>query len=176
MSSFSKGTEKVEVQLQWDPSPLGTPASDLDIIAATYRAGDPYGDPAYLVHFDSRAPDGTITLNRDSLDGKGFGIDELMTFELDRLSPEYGRVVAGVAIQQHAGRMVFGDVLNPEFRVVEGYTVLSAGDFAEVADATAATVAEFTRTGSGEWEFHAFVRGFDADPNSFARTMGRLSS
>ncbi|MER6416677.1 acyl-CoA carboxylase subunit epsilon, partial [Streptomyces humidus] len=30
----------------------------------TYLADDPHGDPAYVVHFDSRSPDGTIYLNR----------------------------------------------------------------------------------------------------------------
>ncbi|WP_167538231.1 TerD family protein, partial [Streptomyces caniferus] len=85
MSTFNKGIEKVEVTLKWDPSPLGTPDNDLDIVAATYTADAPHGDPAYLVHFDSRSPDGTITLNRDSRTGQGFGFDEIMTLELDRL-------------------------------------------------------------------------------------------
>ncbi|WP_329139457.1 TerD family protein [Streptomyces sp. NBC_01476] len=173
MHSLNKGTEKVEVQLKWDPSPLGAPDSDLDLIAATYLARDPGGEPAYLVYFDSRSPDGTITLNRDSKNGKGLGIDESMTLELHRLGADYGRVIVGVAIQQNGGRLVFADVLNPEFRVMEGYTELSGGDFAEVAGATAATVAEFVRTGSGVWEFHPYVRGFDTDPNDFALTMGR---
>ncbi|MFC4031342.1 TerD family protein [Streptomyces polygonati] len=176
MNSFNKGTGKVEVQLKWDPSPLGAPDTDLDIIAATYRAGDIHGAPAYLVYFDSRSPDGTITLNRDSRTGKGLGIDELMTLELERLSDAYGRVVVGVAIQQHAGRQVFGEVANPEFRIVEGYAELSEGDFHEVAASTAATIAEFTRNGSGKWDFREFVRGFDADPDSFARTMGSVTS
>jgi tellurium resistance protein TerD len=174
--SFNKGTGKVEIQLKWDPSPLGAPDCDLDIIAATYRVNGPHGEPAYLVYFDSRSPDGTITLNRDSRNGQGLGVDELMTLELDRLGDEYGRVVVGVAIQQHSGRMVFADVLNPGFRIVEGYTELAAGDFGQVADATAAAVAQFTRNGSGEWEFTEFVRGFDTDANSFARTMGSAPS
>ncbi|WP_328912165.1 MULTISPECIES: TerD family protein [unclassified Streptomyces] len=172
MSGFGKGTEKVEVRVKWDPSPLGAPASDLDIIAATYYAREPAGPPAYLVHFDSRSPDGTITLNRDSQNGQGFGYDEVITLELDRLGSQYGRVVVGVAIQQRGGRMVFGDVAGTGFVVVEGYTELAGGDFAAVADSTAATVAEFTRNGSGAWEFHPFLRGFDADPDTFARTMG----
>jgi tellurium resistance protein TerD len=176
VNSFSKGTGKIEVQLKWDPSPLGAPDTDLDIIAATYHVDDPHGAPAYLVHFDSRSPDGTITLNRDSRNGKGFGVDEAMTLELDRLGAEYGRVVVGVAIQQHSGRMVFGRVLNPEFRIVEGYTELAEGDFAPVAAATAATIAEFVRHSSGEWDFHELVQGFDAEPNEFAQAMGSTPS
>lgn len=176
MSSLNKGTGKVEVHLRWDPSPLGERVSDLDIIAATYTEDDLRGEPAYLVAFDSRSPDGTITLNRDSTTGKGLGSDEIMTFELDRLGSSYGRVVVGVAIQQRAGRMVFGDIANPGFRILEGYTTLAQSDFADVAGATAATVAEFTRNESGEWEFHVLVRGFDADPNTFARTMGSAPS
>ncbi len=66
MSTPNKDIGKVEVRIKWDPSPHGEPDIDLDIIAATYRAEEPYGSPAYLVHFDSRSPDGTITLNRDS--------------------------------------------------------------------------------------------------------------
>lgn len=155
-----------------DPSPLGASPSDLDIIAATYLVGDPSGEPAHLVHFDSRSPDGTITHNRDSRDGKGLGVDELMTLELDRIGDAYGRVVVGVAIQQRDGRRVFGEVLNPGFRILEGHTELAKGDFSDVAGATAATVAEFTRDGAGEWGFHELVLGFDTDPNSFARTMG----
>ena len=172
MSNLSKGIEKAEVQLLWDPSPLGMPDSDLDLLAATYFAHDPVGDPAYLVHFGSRAPDGTITLNRDSKTGKGLGPDEILTLELDRISRDYGRVVVGVAIQQRGGRMVFGDIAQPEVRVLEGYTRLADLDFSTVAWATAASVAEFVRGESGGWLFRPQMRGFDTDLNTFARTMG----
>ncbi|MFI0790105.1 TerD family protein [Streptomyces lydicus] len=172
VSTLNKGIEKVEVTLKWDPSPMGAPDHDLDIIAATYPADAPHGDPAYLVHFDSRSPDGTIALNRDSRTGQGFGFDEVMTLELDRLSDTYARVVVGVTIQQGEGRKVFGDIENTAVRVREGYTDLAVNDFAEVADATAATVAEFSRDDTGNWRFHATVRGFDTDPDTFARSMG----
>ncbi|AXK33380.1 TerD-family protein [Streptomyces armeniacus] len=173
MSSLNKGIGKVEVTLKWQPSPLGEPDHDLDIIAATYPADDPYGDPAYLVHFDSRSPDGTITLNRDSKTGQGFGFDEVMTLEFDRLAESYGRVVVGVAIQQTEVRTTFGEVADTDVRIMEGYHELAANDFAVVSGATAATVAEFTRQGSAEWSFHDFVCGFDCDPAEFVRVMGR---
>ncbi|MFF7414399.1 TerD family protein [Streptomyces lydicus] len=173
VSTLNKGIEKVEVTLEWDPSPMGAPDHDLDIIAATYTADAPHGDPAYLVHFDSRSPDGTITLNRDSRTGQGFGSDEVMTLELDRLSDAYTRVVVGVAIQQGEGRKVFGDIESTAVRIREGYVELAMNDFAEVADSTAAAVAEFTRDDTGNWRFRATVRGFDADPDAFARSMGR---
>ncbi|TJZ41608.1 TerD-family protein [Streptomyces piniterrae] len=173
MSTFSKGIGKVEVTLKWDPSPMGEPDHDLDIIAATYTVDAPHGDPSYLVHFDSRSPDGTIILNRDSRTGQGFGPDEIMTLELERLSETYSRVVVGVAIQQGEGRKTFGDIENTEVQIREGYTDLAENDFAEVAGATAATVAEFARDASGEWRFRAMVRGFDADPDAFTRLMGQ---
>lgn len=173
MSSLNKGIGKVEVTLKWQPSPMGEPDHDLDIIAATYPADDPYGAPAYLVHFDSRSPDGTITLNRDSKTGQGFGFDEVMTLEFDRLAESYGRVVVGVAIQQTEARTTFGDVSQTGLRIREGYHDLAENDFTVVSGATAATVAEFTRQSSTEWEFREFVHGFDADPEEFARQMGR---
>lgn len=174
MSDFNKGIRKIEVGLQWDPSPAGQPPTDLDIIAATFTVDDPYGTPAYLVHFDSRSPDGTIFLNRDSTDGKGFGWDEVMTLELDRLDSRYARVVVGVIIQQHPTRRTFADVLNPAMRVREGrYTVLAEDDFASVPGATAATFATFARDESGAWIFEAGVHGFDEDPATFTRVIGR---
>ncbi|WP_277743944.1 TerD family protein [Streptomyces sp. LX-29] len=172
VSSLNKGPRKVEVSLKWDPSPFGSPAHDLDIIAATYTVDTPRGTPAYLVHFDSRSPDGTITLNRDSRTGQGFGYDEVMTLELDRLAPTYARVVIGVAIQQGQGRKTFGEVPHTAVRILDGDTELLGSDFSGVAGATAATLAEFRRNGSGEWEFHATVRGFDTDPAAFAGLMG----
>ncbi|MGW3241951.1 TerD family protein [Streptomyces sp. NPDC001070] len=172
MSSVSKGLGRVEVRLKWDPSPIGAPASDLDIVAAAYGAADPHGAPAYLVHFDSRSPDGTITLNRDSKTGKGLGFDEVMTLELDRLSPAYGRVVVGIVVQQRDGRMTFGDIAGTGVSVVEGHTGLAVSDLGEVAAATAATVGEFRRGASGEWLFRPDLRGFDADPAAFAKVMG----
>ncbi|MEV5439012.1 TerD family protein [Streptomyces sp. NPDC052682] len=172
MNGLNKGMRKVEVAVRWDPSPAGQPPTDLDLVAATYVATDPYGEPAYLVHFDSRSPDGTITLNRDSKDGQGFGYDEVMTLELDRLDPRYARVVVGVAIQQRPATRTFVSVTNPGLRIREGYTVLAEDDFGGVLGATAATVAEFVRDGSGPWEFRPGVHGFDGDPASFARTMG----
>lgn len=172
MSSVSKGIKKVEVGLKWDPSPVGTPSHDLDIIAATYSADAPYDSPVYLVHFDSRAPDGTITLNRDSKTGQGFGFDEVMTLELDRLAATYARVVVGVAIQPHEEPKAFGDIQNTSVRIREGYTDLAQSDLSAVAGFTAATIAEFTRDESGAWSFREMVRGFDADPTSFAAAMG----
>ncbi len=172
MSSVSKGIEKVEVGLKWDPSPAGSSPNDLDIIAATYASDAPYGNPVYLVHFDSRSPDGTITLNRDSRTGQGFGFDEVMVLELDRLAPTYTRVVVGVAIQQQEGQRVFGDIPNTTVRIREGYTELAQSDLADVAAHTASTVAEFTRDESGAWSFREVIRGFDAGPTEFASLMG----
>ncbi|MFD7866596.1 TerD family protein [Streptomyces sp. NPDC057682] len=172
MSTPNKDIEKVEIRLKWDPSPHGEPDHDLDIIAATYPAGDPYGDPAYLVHFDSRAPDGTITLNRDSRTGQGLGYDEIMTVELHRVSESYGRVVVGVAIQQRDGRRTFAEVANTGVQIREGYTVLAEDDFSSVGAATAAVVAEFVRDPSGAWRLHDTVRGFDGDADAFAASMG----
>ncbi|MDT9683794.1 TerD family protein [Streptomyces sp. TRM76323] len=172
MSSLNKGVEKVEVALRWDPSTGGGPVHDLDIIAAVYGAQDPTGAPAYLVHFDSRSPDGTITLNRDSRTGQGLGIDESMTLELDRLAPTYARVVVGVAIQQGGGRVTFGDVANTGVIVKEGYDELFRDDFTAVRDATSATVVEFTRETPSTWTYRPAVHGFDSDPDAFTRLMG----
>ncbi|MFD5080109.1 TerD family protein [Streptomyces sp. NPDC058371] len=173
MSGFNKGIRKVELAVKWDPSPAGEPDTDLDIVAATYLSDDLYGDPSYVVHFDSRSPDGTIYLNRDSKDGKGFGWDEVMTLELQRLDSRYTRVVVGVVIQQRSGHKAFVGVLNPGLRMREGYTVLAEDDFSEVLGATAATVGEFVRDDSGEWTFHPGIQGYDTDPASFTRIMGR---
>ncbi|MEU1121244.1 MULTISPECIES: TerD family protein [unclassified Streptomyces] len=172
VSSVSKGIKKVEVGLKWDPSPAGAPPNDLDIIAATYAADAPYGSPVYLVHFDSRSPDGTITLNRDSTTGQGFGFDEVMTLELDRLADSFVRVVVGVAIQQQEGQRVFGEIANTAVRIREGYTDLAQLDLSEVSGYPASTVAEFTRDESGAWSFRQDVRGFDTDPTTFTSVMG----
>ncbi|MFF7143253.1 TerD family protein [Streptomyces nodosus] len=172
MSGLNKGIHKVELAVKWDPSPAGQPPTDLDLVAAAYPATDPYGDPGYVVHFDSRSPDGTISLNRDSLDGRGFGWDEVMTLELHRLDRRYARVVAGVVIQQRPARRTFAGVLNPAVRLREGYTVLAEDDFGRVLGATAATVAEFVRDADGEWTFRPGIRGYDTDPAGFARVMG----
>lgn len=173
MSSLNKGITKVEFKLKWDPSPAGRPVSDLDIVAAVFPKDAPQGPPGYLVYFDSRSPDGTINLNHDSLDGQGFGWDEVMTLELERLSSSYGRVVIGVIIQQGGGRWTFGDVAGKGVLVQQGYAELMADGLDSVAGSTAATVGEFVRDASGEWEFRPMLRGFDGDPDVFARTMGR---
>ncbi|KPI14176.1 hypothetical protein OK074_2269 [Actinobacteria bacterium OK074] len=173
VNGLNKGIRKVELAVKWDPSPSGTPATDLDIVAATYSTSAPYGEPAYVVYFDRRSPDGTIFLNRDSTDGKGFGWDEVMTLELYRLDQRYARVVVGVAIQQSTGPKSFVSVLNPGLRIREGYNVLAQDDFGSVLGSTAATVAEFVREGDDKWVFHPGIHGFDdTDPTTFARVMG----
>ncbi|MET9610731.1 TerD family protein [Streptomyces sp. NPDC006512] len=174
MSGVRKSLAKVEIALRWDPSPAGTPANDLDIVAAVYATADPHGEPVYLVHFGSRAPDGTITLSRDSRTGQGFGFDEVMVLELDRLAPELGRVVVGVVIQGSgdAGRRTFAAVAGTGLRIREGYETLAETDFAGVAGATAATVAEFVRDTHGGWALEARPHGFDVEPQEFARVMG----
>ncbi|MFI0960730.1 TerD family protein [Streptomyces sp. NPDC021080] len=174
MSGVGGGLAKAEVRLKWDPSPFGEPPRHLDIIAATYSAGDPYGRPVYVVHYESRSPDGTINMSRHSETGMGFGFVEAMVFEFDRMSSVYGRVVVGVAIHQDGGPRAFGDISNAGVVVAEGYRQLLVDDFAGVADATAATVAEFTKDASGTWEFREMVRGFESDPVPFAAEMGSL--
>ncbi|EPH44065.1 TerD family protein [Streptomyces aurantiacus] len=172
MSNIRKGLKKVEVGLKWDPSPMGASPHDLDIVAATYTADDPEGRPAYLVHFDSRSPDGTITLSRDSRTGQGFGYDEVMVLELERLSERYTRVLVGVAIQQPPEGRVFGEVANTSVRVREAYTDLAEHDFAEVSGCTAAVIGEFSRDPDGHWAFRELLRGFDTDLAAFAAEMG----
>ncbi|MGW0844628.1 TerD family protein [Streptomyces sp. NPDC002787] len=172
MSSDSQGVGKAEVRLKWDPSPWNQPPHHLDIIATTYSADAPYGRPVYVVHSDSRSPDGTINMGRHSQTGQGFGYVEVMTLELDRLASSFARVVVGVAIHQNSGPKTFGDISNAGVLVVEGYTELLKDDFAQVSESTAATVAEFTRHASGVWEFHETVRGFDSDPVVFTAEMG----
>ncbi|MFC8448595.1 TerD family protein [Kitasatospora sp. NPDC057223] len=172
MSSLSKGLERIEVGLLWDPSPVGSARHDLDLVAATYTTDALSGTPAYLVHFDSRAPDGTITLTRDSPDGKGLGVDERLLLELDRLAHRYLRVVVGVAIQQNAGRLTFGDIANPVVKIRNGREEFAVVDFAAAGEATAARVAEFVRDSSGAWGFRPGVHGFDADPATFATILG----
>ncbi|GGY50158.1 TerD family protein [Streptomyces tanashiensis] len=172
MSGLNKGVGRVEVTLKWDPAPAGAPAHDLDLVAGVFATADPHGAPAHLVHFGSRSPDGTITLHRDSRTGQGFGYDEAMTLELDRLDARYARVVVGVAIQQGGGRLTFGDIANTGIRVREGYTDLLAHDFADVSGARSATVVEFTRDGEDGWSYRSISRGFDADPQDFGTLLG----
>ncbi|MCX5264087.1 TerD family protein [Streptomyces sp. NBC_00199] len=172
MDKNSQGVAKAEVRLKWDPSPWNQPPHHLDIIATTYSTDAPYGRPVYVVHFDSRSPDGTINMSRHSQTGQGFGYVEAMTVELDRLAPSFARVVVGVAIHQNSGLKTFGDISNAGVLVTEGYRELLKDEFAQVAGSTATTVAEFTRVASGAWEFHASVRGFDSDPVVFTAEMG----
>ncbi|MEV5696509.1 MULTISPECIES: TerD family protein [Streptomyces violaceoruber group] len=172
MSSNAKGLKKVDVRLKWDPSHWDRPPHHLDIIATTYATDAPHGRPVYVVQFDKRSPDGTINMSRHSRTGQGFGFVEEMTFELDRLSSSFARVVVGVAIHQDDGHKTFGDVSNTGVVVAEGYEELLTDDFQRVAGATAATVAEFTRNTSGAWEFREAVRGFDSDPVLFTAEMG----
>ncbi|MFI5755024.1 TerD family protein [Streptomyces sp. NPDC051569] len=175
VSSVGKELAKAEVRLKWDPSPHNEPPRHLDIIAATYFADDPRGRPAYVVHYESRSPDGTINMSRHSKTGMGFGFVEAMTLEFDRMSSAYGRVVVGVAIHQDDCPRTFGDISNAGVLVVEGYRELLKDAFAQVAGATAATVADFVRNASGTWEFHEALQGFDNDPAGFIAEMGSVS-
>ncbi|MFI1358090.1 TerD family protein [Streptomyces sp. NPDC020898] len=172
MSNESQSVGKAEVRLKWDPSPWNQPPHHLDIIATTYSADAAYGRPVYIVHFDSRSPDGTINMSRHSQTGQGFGYVEVMTLELDRLAASFARVVVGVAIHQASGPKSFGDLSNAGVLVLDGYKELLKDDFTQVAGSTAVTVAEFTRDASGAWEFHEMVRGFDSNPVIFTAEMG----
>ncbi|WP_419998421.1 TerD family protein [Streptomyces boninensis] len=181
MSGFSKGLRKVQVALKWDPAPLGAPPHDLDLIAATYTADAPHGAPDYLVHFDSRSPDGTINLHRESRTGQGFGTDEALSLELDRLSERYVRVVVGVAIQQSRGSVGFAEISNATAQVVSadtavrvstGTTELVVHDLTTLGDATAATLAEFNRGPDGSWSYASVLRGYATDPHDFTAFLG----
>ncbi|WP_247597770.1 TerD family protein [Streptomyces sp. RKND-216] len=171
-SGLNKGLGTVEVRLRWDPSPMGEADNDLDLVAAVYDAD---GGTAYLVHFDSRSPDGTITLTRDSHTGQGFGTDEAMKLEFDRMAEAYTRVVVGVVIQQNDGRKPFSAVQNAEVAIFRGYDELAVHDLGTLGGNTAATVAEFVRPGGESgWEFRHRLRGFDAGPDDFPGVMGKV--
>lgn len=172
MSSVTTGLQKIEVRLRWDPSPVGESPRHLDIVAATYSTDDPYGDPAYVVHYDSRSPDGTINMTRHSETGMGFGFVEVMALELDRLAPSYSRVVVGVVIHQDADPRTFSDIENAGVLVVEKYTDLLETDFTPVAGSTAATIVEFRRNDSDAWKLHELIQGFDCDATDFPAEMG----
>ncbi|MFJ3897317.1 MULTISPECIES: TerD family protein [unclassified Streptomyces] len=173
MSSVNKGIGKIEVRLKWDPSPWGRPPHHLDLVATTHSVDAPHGPPVYVVHHDSRSPDGTINMPRHSETGLGFGYVEVMVLELDRLASSFARVVVGVAIQQNGdGPKTFGDLTNAGVLVVDGYQELLEDDFTRLAGSTAMTVAEFTRDASGTWEFREMLRGFDDDPVAFTAGMG----
>ncbi|MEU5040701.1 TerD family protein [Streptomyces griseorubiginosus] len=174
MHAGGAGLGRVQVRLKWDPSPFGEPARHLDIVAATYAAGDLHGRPEYVVHTESRSPDGTITMTRHSETGLGLGYVEEMELEFERMVSAYGRVVVGVAIHQDAGPRTFGDLTHCGVLVVEGYRKLLTDDFAGVADATAATIAEFTRDAAGCWHFGELIRGFDSNPTGFMAEMGSV--
>ncbi|WP_268253270.1 TerD family protein [Streptomyces subrutilus] len=176
VTGVRKGLAKVEVALRWDPSLAGTPANDLDIVVAVYGTADLHGTPVHLVHFGSRSSDGTITLNRDSHTGQGFGFDEVMTIELDRMAPELRRVVVGVVIQAAGGAdrptKTFADIAGTGIRIREGHLDLASTDFESVPTSNAVTVGEFDRDESGIWSLDAHLRGFDTDPEEFTRIMG----
>lgn len=174
VSTVGKGLGKVEVRLRWDPSLFGEPPRHLDIIAATYSADAPYGRPVYVVHYDSRSPDGTINMSRHSQTGQGFGFVEVMALEFDRLSSAFVRVVVGVAIHQDGGPRTFRDISHGGVLIVDGYRELLADDFTRVAESTAMTLAEFVRDDSGSWQLHEMVRGFESDPVVFTAEMGRI--
>lgn len=172
LSDSGDGLAKAEVRLRWDPSPWDQPPTHLDIVAGVYSVEAPFGPPAYVVHTESRSPDGTITMIRHSETGQGLGFDEAMVLELGRLAPSYVRVVVGVAIHQSGGPKTFADVHHAGVLVVEGYTELLADDFTRVSGSTAATVAEFRRNDSGTWDFREALRGFSSDPVAFTSQMG----
>ncbi|QKW07552.1 TerD family protein [Streptomyces sp. NA04227] len=172
MSSVSKGLDKVEVAVRWDPSAAGAVTHDLDVIAATYTGSGGSGTPEYVVHHGSRSPDGTINLNRDSRTGQGLGFDEVMVLELDRLAERFTAVVVGVAIQQGEGRVTFGEVARAGYRIREGYTVLAEGEFTDVGTSTAATLARFSRDEHGQWRIQDGLHGFDGDEVDFVSAMG----
>ncbi|MEU0781325.1 TerD family protein [Streptomyces sp. NPDC006173] len=174
VSGVGNGLAKVQVKLRWDPSPWGEPPRHLDIMAATYSAGQPHGRPVYVVHTESRSPDGTINMSRHSETGQGLGFVEVMVLELDRLASSYARVVVGVAIHQDQGALTFGDIKNAGVLVAEDYRELMTDDLARVAASNATTIAEFTRDGSGPWSLQETVRGFDGSPTAFAAEMGNV--
>ncbi|MBT2381132.1 TerD family protein [Streptomyces sp. ISL-111] len=177
MSALHTGLTKVEVSIAWDPSALGGIAHDLDIVAAAFTDPAPSpGGPEYLVRFGSRSPDGTITLDRHSETGQGFGFDEIMTLELDRLAPRYARVVVGVAIQQSSGALTFGDIPHARVRIRQSHNDLLVHTFASIPAARAATVAEFIHDGAGTWELREIYQGFDIDPATLGDVMGTVDA
>ena len=170
MSTPNKGIGKVEVTLKWDPSPPGAPAHDLDIVAATYPANEPYGNPRIralrqpLAGRHHQSQPGQQDGPRARL---GRGDDPGARPAVGRVRPRGRRGRHPAAgrpkdLRRHS---------EPGVRIREGYTS-GRGRLLLGRRATAATVAEFVRDGSGGWEFRE-TSAASRPTRVVRRTMGQ---
>ncbi len=170
------GLTKVVVGLGWDQRTTTGGEFDLDASAFVLNADGKVISEQHFVFYNNLVlPGGAVEHHGDNRTGDVEGDDELISVDLDALSPDVARIVVPVTIHDPQGHgFNFGQVANAYIHVLNGSTneELARYDLSEDASVeTAMIFGELYRHGA-EWKFRAIGQGSNEGLGAIARGMG----
>ncbi|MBR1592434.1 MAG: TerD family protein [Ruminococcus sp.] len=180
LSKQKDGLSEVIVGLGWDEAKRSRglfsakpKAIDCDAFAILLTGGK-LADTSDIVYFaQKRHSSGSVVHTGDNLTGTGSGDDEQIIINLDKVPPQYDRIVIAVNIYSAAQRKQhFGMIENAFIRIVDARTnnEMCIYNLTEnYSGQTAMAFGEVYRH-NGEWKFSAIGQGTDDNSvESFAR-------
>ena len=170
LTKKNPGVKKVDFCGGWDVAESGADF-DLDLGAYLLNANGKITGAQDVVFFNHMEVPG-VKLNGDNRTGSGDGDDEVISLDLEKISPNVSRIVFAITIFDAVNRrQSFGMVNNSYVRLLDvehGDKELCRYPLKEAfSTETAVIVAELIRDGS-EWQFHAIGEGKRADFNGLA--------
>ena len=180
LSKENAGLSEVVVGLGWDeakqksglfsakPKPI-----DCDAFAILLTGGR-LADTSDIVYFANKNhSSGSVIHTGDNLTGAGSGDDEQIIVKLDKVPPQYDRIVIAVNIYSAEHRKQhFGMIQNAFIRIVDAKTNNEMCIYNLTEDYSGQTAMAFGEVyrHNGEWKFNAIGQGTDDNSvESFAR-------
>ena len=173
LNKGNPGLKNLYVGIGWDINKFDTGGSfDLDSAAFLIADNGKVTSSNDFVFFGNlKHPSGAVEHLGDNRTGAGDGDDEVISIDLDAVSPSVSKIVCCVTIDQAiARRQTFGMVNNSYVRLVNKDNGKELCRF-ELKDNsstdTAVVFAELVRD-NGSWVFHTIGEGKQADLNGIA--------
>lgn len=180
--ALSANLRKVLVGLGWNTNSYnGNFEFDLDASVFMLNAEDKLEyDEDFIFYNNTRSRRGAVVHSGDNKTGNGYGDDEQIVIDLDKVPEDVNKLVVCVTIDQAENRsQCFGLVSNAYVRLVDidasssgmGKEVLRFSLENEYSYETALVVAELYRSNGG-WYFNALGDGFQGGLISVIRYFG----
>jgi tellurium resistance protein TerD len=176
LTKEAPGLKKVNFGLGWDVR--ATDGADFDLDASAFvldDSGKVLSDKHFVFFNNLKDPAGAVAHSGDNLTGEGEGDDEVISIELDGLTPDATKVAFVVTIYDADNRKQnFGQVSNAFIRAVNDDSGAEVARYDLTEDAsveTAMIFGELYRHGS-DWKFRAVGQGYAGGLAALAQNYG----
>lgn len=176
LTKDNPGLRRIKVGLGWDVNTTGGKDFDLDALVFMVDANGRVPETKHFVYFGNlTSKDGAVRLSGDNRTGQGDGDDEVVTVDLDKVSPEIQRMIFAVSIYEaKERRQNFGQVRNAFIRLVNEDTneQICRFDLTEDYSGNISMLMGEIYRHNGEWKFGTLGIGSNKSLNELVADYG----